>query len=107
MEKSKVPFTMENGRKCQCGKCPIQAESACAQPKIQMMMKMMQEPPSPDMMMPKPEDVPGLYCSTGKAVCPDLDFSKMCICGSCPIWADYKLMQGKPMGYFCRDGRAE
>jgi hypothetical protein len=107
MASEKIPFTMENIKKCQCGKCPIQGESTCAQSKLQMMMKMMQQPPSPGMMIPQPEGVPGMYCSTGKATCTDLDYTKMCICGSCPIWTEYKLMQGKPMGYFCRDGKAE
>lgn len=106
MADSKVPFTMENVQKCVCKTCPIQGESKCAMDKKQKMMEMMKTP-MPAGMMPKPEDVPGMYCAGGKATCTDLDFAKMCICASCAVWAEHKLMQGKPMGYFCRDGKAE
>jgi len=107
---AKVAFTMENGMKCICSKCPVQAGSPCAQEKIGKMMKA--DPPKGmaaqmTMQMPAPAEVPGLYCSTGKATCTDLNFKQMCICGNCPIWAENKLASGKPMGYFCRDGQAK
>lgn len=97
----KVPFTMENIKKCVCTKCPVQANSKCAKDKMAMMSG------SPMNMMPPPAAVPGMYCSTGKAACTDLDFSKMCMCGACPLWAEYSLSAGMPMGYFCRDGQAK
>jgi hypothetical protein len=57
--------------------------------------------------MPKPEDIPGLYCSTGKATCRDLDGKQTCICPRCPVWDGYNLDEGVRMGYFCRDGQAK
>ena len=54
-----------------------------------------------------PKSIPGLYCSSGVAACEDIDTNQMCICGSCPLWADYDLASGRPMGYFCRDGKAQ
>jgi len=56
--------------------------------------------------MPDPDIVPGMYCATGKAMCTDLDFEKMCQCNFCAIWKEKKLDEGEPMGYFCRDGEA-
>jgi len=58
-------------------------------------------------MMPSAEDVPGMYCATGIAACKDIDTTQMCTCGNCPLWTEYDLPGGKPMGYFCRDGEAK
>ncbi len=103
---AKVDFNMDNIKKCLCVKCPVQAKSECVKKKAEMGMKMMENQGNIKM-MPKAEDVPGMYCSTGRAVCVDIDTKQMCICGTCPIWGEYKLAGGKPMGYFCRDGAAE
>lgn len=37
-----------------------------------------------------------LFCATQKSVCA-MDSSKMCICGSCPVYAENALVGG----YFC------
>lgn len=58
-----------------------------------------------DSMMPKVEDMPGPYCANGVAVCKDLDYSKICICSGCQVFKDFNLSKGKPMSYFCRDGK--
>ncbi len=96
---AKVPFTMENIKKCICTKCPVQANSKCAKDKMMAMGKMDGSP--------MPAAVPGMYCSTGKATCTDLDWSKMCMCMACPMWETYSLGKGMPMGYYCRDGMAK
>ena len=57
--------------------------------------------------LPKPQDVPRLYCSSGKASCKDLELKQMCICGSCPVWHKFKLSGAKPTLHFCRDGSAK
>jgi len=57
-------------------------------------------------MMPQVKDMPGPYCAIGTATCKDLDFTKMCTCSQCQVFKDFNLMQGKPMGYFCKNGRA-
>jgi hypothetical protein len=51
-------------------------------------------------------DIPGMYCSTGQAWCDDIDTNQMCICEGCLLWFEYDLGDGKPMGYYCRDGIA-
>jgi len=101
----KVEFNQENAILCICTKCPVQAESTCAVAKVKEMEAMMQKG-IPEGMMPPPTDIPGLYCASGVAACKDLDFSKMCICGGCPVWDKCKLGEGKPAGYFCKDGKA-
>ena len=69
----------------------------------QMMKNMPKE--QIEAMAPKIEDIPGPYCANGVAFCKDLDFSKMCICGSCQVFRDFNLNKSKPMNYFCRDGK--
>jgi hypothetical protein len=101
---SKVPYTVENMMKCMCGKCPVQADSKCAKDKFKDMGDKMKNAAQAE--VPKPEDVPGIYCSTGVATCKDLDPSKPCICYTCPLWTEYDLQNGKPLGYFCKDGKA-
>lgn len=102
---AKVPFTQDNGMRCICGRCPVQAESKCATGKMEKMKEMMAGNPE-TAMIPEPEDVPGLYCSTGTAACKDLEFKQMCICDSCPIWAEYALPSADPMNYYCKEGKA-
>jgi hypothetical protein len=101
----KVPLSLDNAKKCICGQCPVQAKSTCAKDKLKKLMEMMgkMEPGA----LPKSEDLPALYCSTGKAACPDLDTEQECICGRCPVWEGYKLAGGMPMSYYCRDGEAK
>ncbi len=37
-----------------------------------------------------------IFCGAGLSKC-DMDSSKMCICGTCPVFSDYDLAGG----YFC------
>lgn len=115
-KKGKVPLTPDVMMKCKCAMCPVQTDSACAKPKI-MAQKEMMKKMTPEMVknmtkeqiemnMPKMEDMPGPYCSNGVAVCKDFDFNKMCICASCQVFKDFNLMKGKPMSYFCKNGKA-
>ena len=99
-KKTKVSLTSENVTKCVCGKCPAQAKSQCVKTKMEGIKEAMAKKPL------RPKDIPGVYCSLGKATCKDLDPKEKCICGTCPVWAEFKLADGKPMGYFCRDGKA-
>lgn len=98
---TRIPFNAAKVMECMCTKCPVQANSACVKGKMAGMKEAMMENPL------RREDIPGMYCSTGTATCKDIDYTKMCICMSCPIWAEYKLAEGKPMGYFCRDGASK
>ncbi len=94
----KVPFTPENVGKCQCPRCPVQAKSQCVSGKLATITQSLSESPL------NREDIPGQYCSTGKATCPDLDPKQTCICGSCAVFKEYNLAKGTPVGYYCRDG---
>lgn len=87
---SKIPFTQENISKCICPGCPVQLKSECSR------KKMVLKNPT------RPEDIPKLYCSSGIAACKDLDAKQMCICGSCPVFEEFKLANG----YFCVSGKA-
>lgn len=94
-----VEFTKDNVMKCICGKCPVQAESACIADKSGKLMAGMESGMDE---MPAPADVPGLYCSTGVASCDDLDFSQDCICPGCPVHVENGLTQWK----YCERGSA-
>ncbi|MCW4054325.1 MAG: DUF2769 domain-containing protein [Candidatus Bathyarchaeota archaeon] len=119
----KVPTDKDVMMKCMCGMCPVQAQSACSKPKLKMMMDMrasmgmtgsgmpagsmsMFPEQKGEMEMPKPEDMPGPFCSIGKAACNDLDSNKACICNTCQIYREYNLPAGKPVEHFCFNGRA-
>ena len=98
---TKIPFNTANVMRCMCTKCLVQTDSGCMKAKMSGMKEAMMKNPL------SREDIPGMYCATGTATCKDTDYSKMCICMSCPIWTDYKLASGMPMGYFCRDGASK
>jgi hypothetical protein len=55
----------------------------------------------------EPEEVPKMYCATGKTKCNDLYFHEECQCPKCPIWEENNLASGEPMNYFCKDGEAK
>jgi hypothetical protein len=95
---NKVPFTSTNVSKCQCPKCPVQSKSQCVSGKVATIKEALSKSPL------KREDIPGQYCSTGKATCQDLDPKQTCICGNCAVFKEYNLAKGTPVGYYCRDG---
>ena len=80
-------------------RCPVQAKSECVQDKLSKLKSQSGESPGKD-------DVPGVYCSTGKAICEGLDPTQMCQCGKCEVWKEYKLGEGEPGGYYCAKGEA-
>jgi len=99
-----VPYSEENINRCRCPQCPVQADSRCAQDEIQSSKQAMENLPAGE--IPNPEDVPGVYCSEGKARCEDLDFGRQCICNSCDVWKEYDLKDADPNNHFCQHGRA-
>lgn len=98
-----IDFSMENIKKCLCNKCAVQIESQCVKDKQKIMLLITQQDLDSPMRMDE-ERVPGLYCSTGRATCQDIDTKKVCKCNECPIWDEYGLV---PQRYFCRDGSAQ
>ena len=100
----KVPFTVANVNKCICVQCPVQTASQCIRDKKDRMKGTLARIESGT--LPEPDDLPGLYCATGVAACEDIDTTQMCICGDCPLWDEYTLLSGKPLGYYCRKGKS-
>ncbi len=101
LTKSKVPFTARSIEKCQCGNCPVQSRSAC----IKQLEGKLQE--SRKKVPLVREEIPGVYCASGKASCADLNPKNPCVCGTCAIFnEDYHLADNHPAGYFCKGGSA-
>jgi Protein of unknown function (DUF2769) len=98
-----IDFSMENIKKCLCNKCAVQIESQCVKDKQKIMLLITQQDLDSPMRMDE-ERVPGLYCSTGRATCQDIDTKKVCKCNECSIWHEYGLESQR---YFCRDGSAQ
>lgn len=100
-----IDFSMENIKKCLCTRCAVQIESQCVKDKQKLMLLMKNQDLDSPMMMGS-DRVPGVYCSTGKAICTGIDTKKVCKCNECPIWKEENLEEGTPSRYFCRDGKA-
>jgi hypothetical protein len=103
---SEVEYNLENWEKCTCNTCPVQEKSKCVKDKRAQVIKLMPKI-NETKIMPNPDMIPDLYCATGRAPCEDIDTTEMCQCNKCPLWKEYDLPYGEPMGYFCRDGAAE
>lgn len=99
-----VPYESENINRCRCPQCPVQANNQCVQDKNKSSKQAMENLPEGE--VPDPEDVPGVYCSTGKATCQNLHVDRQCICGSCEVWKEYNLTNANPNNHFCQQGRA-
>jgi len=99
-----VPYTKENINRCRCPQCPVQADSQCAQNEIKSSRQAMENAPAGE--VPDPKNVPGVYCSEGKAPCQGLNFDKQCICGTCEVWKEYDLKDACPNNHFCQCDRA-
>ncbi len=99
-----VPYSRENINRCRCTQCPVQADSRCVKDKLESSKKAMEKMPVGE--VPNPEDVPGIYCSTGNASCQGLNPDRQCICNTCDVWKEYFLEKGTPSQYFCLNGRA-
>jgi len=93
-----VPFTARNATRCLCYACPVQTESACAVAKYAAVSGSL----SADDGLPAAADIPGMYCSSGLATCDDLDFSGMCRCMGCDVYAENGLDSWK----YCQRGSA-
>jgi hypothetical protein len=91
-----VAYTRENIDKCWCGGCPVQARSRCARDLYQESLK---EPGK----LPPPERLGGMYCSTGKAICDDIDAVALCNCPGCLVWSENGLSDN----HYCLHGSAE
>ena len=102
---TRVPYTMENIERCKCPKCPVQARDECVRNKVLNLETEIQNAGKEG--VPAPEKIPGVYCSTGNAICENLDPNQQCICKTCEVWANYVLEAAVPMMYFCNIGKAD
>jgi len=92
-----VAYTQKNVTRCRCYGCPVQKDSSCAQDKYKAVSATLAtaDPPAAS-------DLPGMYCANGRAICDDIDFSGMCQCMSCAVYAENSLDQWK----YCQRGSA-
>jgi hypothetical protein len=98
---SSILFTAENVNKCTCFACPVQTGSKCVRDKMSLMSATLKQNPL------QPQEIPALFCASGKASCRDLNFKKQCICVSCPVFKNYTLKGGTPPLFYCRDGAVQ
>jgi hypothetical protein len=97
---ARVPFNRDTVDKCQCYSCPVQGASQCA------IAREMELKETKEKEIVHKNDIPGAYCATGQPSCTDLDTARPCQCPGCSIFAKYELSEGKPVMYYCRDGKA-
>lgn len=102
---TEVEFSVMNIKRCLCPECPVQAESICVEGKWRLMQEIAWA--SETMIYFEADRVPGMYCSTGKALCKDINPKKMCICERCPVWKENSLKKGEPSLYFCQKGESK
>lgn len=101
---SKVEFSVIKIKRCLCPECPVQAESICVEGKKRIMAEIAWA--SETGIYFEADRVPGMYCSTGKALCDGLNPKKMCICKKCSVWEEYDLKDGEHQLYFCQKGES-
>jgi len=89
-----VEYTRENIEKCWCGSCPVQSKSKCAIELYEASKDVRELPP--------PERLGGLYCSTGKTICADVEFVNLCNCPACLVWSENDLASN----HYCAHGSA-
>lgn len=96
--KSNIELNIENIQKCACLECPIQTESKCAQNKIENIQEMRKIEKN---IVPKPENIPGMYCITGITTCNDFKIKETCNCSNCNIFKENLDIENS-IGHFCR-----
>jgi hypothetical protein len=98
----KIPFIKSNFIRCICGKCPVQSKSECVKDKMGAVPEILQSHSAP-----RHEDFPFAYCAAGTATCTDIDVKQTFICFDCAVYKEYKLSEGIPVLYYCKDGIAK
>lgn len=94
---AKIDFSVKNIKRCLCPACPVQEKSICSEGKRRIMLEIAYS--SESGMYFERDRVPGMYCTSGEALCKDLDFKKECQCPDCPVYIDYKLENQ----YYCKN----
>ena len=89
-----VEYSQENIDKCWCGQCPVQVGSKCA--------SALYEAAKAVAGLPEPQKLGGLYCSTGSAICDDIELVNLCNCPGCLVWSENALASN----HYCGQGSA-
>lgn len=97
-----VPFVHESYRRCLCQGCMVQSGSACVEGKRAELGDV--DEAHWGTLASRTDLLPALYCSSGRTDCGDIDTLRMCRCSGCPNFIKYRLDDGRPKSYFCRDG---
>jgi len=98
-----VELNRENINRCLCKICPVQTESKCSKDKLEIVNQKLEEEGDVKEMF-KPDEVPLVYCSIGKADCDDLSGMELCKCTQCTVWLENNLANNEPIEYFCVEG---
>lgn len=91
-----VEFNRMNCDRCLCYYCPVQHQSSCTKEHTRLVEQ------TPGVQMPDPATIDRLFCSAGESSCDDLDDTRPCLCGSCPVWKELDL----GAYYYCFSGSA-
>ena len=102
----KIDFNRKNIEKCLCTGCPVQKENSCIKDQIEEMEEISKDIDIDTGVMIGPDEVPKLYCSTGKTKCKDLETHEECQCPQCEVWKENDLEVRDAFAYFCVNGRA-
>jgi hypothetical protein len=94
----RVPFAASNMAKCKCPGCPVQWGSRCVAGQAAGLNVALKKQSLSH------EQIPGLYCSAGVSSCTDIFIERGCLCGECPVYFEYELKTGRPLGHYCSGG---
>lgn len=101
---AEIEYSRESYNRCNCGGCPVQRRSACVQ-ELERALGPLKDGIQRDGVMPEPEAMPGVYCSSavGRSRCEDLDGGKACLCPACTL----AITEGLEGSYYCLGGAGE
>ncbi|NYB53122.1 MAG: DUF2769 domain-containing protein [Methanobacteriaceae archaeon] len=100
----KIDFNKANMDKCLCYKCKVQKNSSCVKDKVILLNERVLGLDVDISWALDPDEFPGLYCTSGKTSCKDVEFHEECICPECDLWKENDLASALPKGSFCADG---
>jgi hypothetical protein len=102
----KIDFNRENIEKCLCTDCPVHKGNNCIEDQVKLMEEISKDLDIDTGIMIGPDELPKLYCATGKTKCTDLNTHEECQCPQCEVWKENDLEVRDALAYFCVNGRA-
>ena len=64
-----IDFNKKNLDKCLCSNCPVQQDNSCVKDQVEEMEEIGKDIDIDSGVMMGPDEVPKLYCTTGKTKC--------------------------------------